>query len=301
MKTNILSITKKIILIAGSLLSLMAHAEESYDTISKQLVQAQESARTVSSRTSADISQAMFNSLTYLDTLARSGQTDTQTLDRAENMAKLLGETFFVILRHQGIDPEKVDRDMTSVEKAAGVLREMMYDASRLVSFQKDSQGKRVWGVSSASAREALTQDAAAKIAGFVDNTVQSMDSNSVMREDFLLKFNYVLERSIKVKETRAGQQKMARFAYLGLAVLTFIHPPLDLVIERTYYSSFYSGIIYMSSFLTMFAVKTKMSGVKTIEILKQVAADVKNPAQAVDRIRTASSSGKSCTKIFNN
>jgi hypothetical protein len=299
MKTNLLSWTKKLIVVVASLMALTAHAEDSYDTISKQLVQAQESARTVSSRTSADISQAMVNSLMYLDQVARSGKTDEATLDRAENMAKLLGETFFMILRHQGIDPEKVDRQLTSVEKATGVLREMLYDASRIVSFQKDAQGKRVWGVSSAVAREALTQDAASKISNFVDQTVQSMDQDSIMREDFLLKFNYMLERSLKVKETRAGQQKIARFAYLGLAIATFLHPPLDLVLDRTYYSTFYSGVIYFSSFMTMFIVKTRMTGVKTIDILKQVANDIKNPGQAVARARKEDPAGKTCTAIF--
>jgi hypothetical protein len=113
------------------------------------------------------------------------------------------------------------------------------------------------------------------------------MDEKSIMREDFLLKFNYMIERSIKVKTLRTSQQKLAKFAYLGLAIATFLHPPLDLVFERTYYSSFYSSIIYMSSFMTLFAVKTKMAGTKTIEVLMRVAADIKNPKQAMDRIRS--------------
>jgi hypothetical protein len=277
---------KKLVFVAASLLAFSAHAEDRYDTVSKALVAAQKASVVVSSRTSADVSQAMFDSLTYLDELARSGKSDDLTLDKAENVAKLLGETFFMILRHQGIDPEKIDRDLTSTEKAMGVLKEMVYDASRIVSFKKDASGKRTWGVSSAVAREHLTQDSAEKLAQFVDKTVQSMDEKSIMREDFLLKFNYMIERSIKVKSLRTSQQKMAKFAYLGLAIATFLHPPLDLVFERTYYSSFYSSIIYMSSFMTLFAVKTKMAGTKTIEVLKQVAADIKNPKQALDRIR---------------
>ena len=303
MKTAMNMLIKKTILVLSSIFVVAtAHADEDrYDVVSKALVQAQKSAQVVSSRTSGDISQAMFDSLTYLDELARSGKTDDLTLDKAEKLAALLGETFFVILRHQGIDPEKIDRELTSPEKAMGVLREMMYDAGRIVSFKKDVLGKRTWGVSSAMARERLTQASAEKLAQFVENSVAAMDEKSIMREDFLLKFNYILDRSIKVKSIRATQQKWARFAYLGLALATFLHPPIDLVLERTYYSSFYSSIIYMSSFMTLFAVKTKMAGTKTIEVLVQVANDIKNPKQALDRMRSNQSKAQvmTCEGLF--
>jgi hypothetical protein len=286
-QNSVSSYFKKLVFVAASLIAFSAHAEDRYDTVGKALVEAQKASVVVSSRTSTNVSQAMFEALTYLDELARSGKTDDLTLDKAENTAKLLGETFFMILRHQGIDPEKIDRDLTSTEKAMGVLKEMVYDASRIVSFRKDASGKRTWGVSSTVAREKLTQDSAEKLAQFVDKTVQSMDDTS-MREDFLLKFNYMLERGIKVKSLRTSQQKAAKFVYLGLAIATFLHPPVDLVFERTYYSSFYSSIIYMSSFMTLFAVKTKMAGTKTIEVLMQVAADIKNPKQVLDRMRSS-------------
>lgn len=248
---------------------------------------------------------AMEDSFQVLNEIVDAKMPDDRKAALAEKVTGKMGETFFRVIRHHGVDVYDVDGKVDWKATAKQTLREVMTDASVFFTFPKDVDGNRTWGPKEMARRERLSQEMIAKMRVFTEQTLNVMDQSTNTADLLGARIEYLVDRALKIRAQRSAAQSNARNLYLGLAIVFFLNPPVDLTIERTYYSTFTSGLIYFSAFMTAAITKAFTNSVKAIKMLKELAAVIITPEAAAEkaaqvRRRTDTEGrGQRCEAIF--
>jgi hypothetical protein len=251
------------------------------------------------------VQAAMEDTFQVLNEIVAAKMPDDKKAALAEKVTGKMGETFFRVIRHHGVDIYDVDGKVNWKATAKQTLREIMTDASVFFTFPKDVAGNRTWGPREMARRERLSQEMIAKMRVFTEQTLNVMDQSTDTADLLGARVEYLVDRALKIRAERAAAQNNARNIYLGLAIVLFLNPPVDLAIERTYYSTFTSSLIYFSAFMAAAITKTFTNSVMAIKMLKELAAVIITPEAAAEKAAQArrrtdtEGRGQRCAAIF--
>ena len=249
----------------------------------------------ISRRTHASIASTFSEALATLQRVLRSDLPADQKAELAGLLTSKMGESFFLVLRHQGIDVRQVDGRSNWKEVGKQTVMELIHDAALPFRFPRDRPlpgpagapqlqaqvGSRVWGPLEERARESLTQELTRRFQDFSQNVLQNFDRGERTVKTIYGDLEYMVKRSIDIRTERDRAQRYARNAYVGLAIFTLFHAPVDLTVERSFYSTIASSIVFFSALLSVAAMKTMTMSTRALDLLRSLAETLRQGTQA--------------------
>ncbi|HRK08329.1 MAG TPA: hypothetical protein PLZ57_11215 [Pseudobdellovibrionaceae bacterium] len=255
----------------------------------------------ISRRTHASITTTFSEALTTLQRVLQSDLPADRKAELAGLMTSKMGESFFLILRHQSIDVRQVDGRASWKEIGKQTVMELIHDAALPFRVLRDrpfvnpansgipadvlptspQASSRVWGPTEERARERLTQELIQKFQDFSQNTLQNFDRGERTVKAVYGDLEYMVKRSIDIRAERDRAQRYVRNAYVGLAIFTLLHAPIDLAVERSFYSTLASSVIFFSALMSVAAMKTMTMSTRALELLRKLAETLRSSTTA--------------------
>lgn len=220
------------------------------------------------------IANSMTGSMNVLREIVKADIPDATRADLSAKLLGKMGETFFYLSSHHGIDSVyRNGQERPEANFKHNVLqgfKEILLDVQTVFTLKKDGEGHRVWSPLEQANRNRLTSQMVRQMTALVQE-IDAAGVGTEVRDEFNTKLDYLVEKSLQAKGERFTGQKMARWLYLGLGVAMFLNPPFDLAIERTYFSTFASSLVYLSAFMTVAAIKSVTISGEVMRLLAEM------------------------------
>jgi hypothetical protein len=286
------------------------------DTVRDQLSQLERKyVSAISTGSHPIISSTLSDSLATVDRIMKSKLPTHQKAELAGKVMEHVGEVFTLSVKGPDLfvpfnGEEGHTWSQASKDFSHRVFSEFLNDtlgsiityedpARAAITRNSTPDGKAksasVFGFKDRAAREQLTQELIQKLDTFGQNLLQNYNRGERVVQEVYGNLEDMVKRSVEIKMSKAKSKKYTIYVYLGLAVFTLIHAPVDLTIERHFYSTLISSIVYFSVLISLAALKARSISSRSLEMLRKLSESLKSvdsrPEATLQELRILSDS----------